>query len=1191
MEPVKLEMLFDDKTASGFKSVGDNLQMTSEKIRKQNELIGRHEAVIVSLKKDLVEFGTAYRKATTRHEKSGILTEIEITKKNIIDETAAVKSLKAELATMSKIKTASPMTDPAYIAKAGMAYGSLNMSVQQVVRELPAASMGLNMFFLAISNNIPILTDNIKRARLENEALKASGATSVPVWKQLAGSLLSWQTLMVVGITLLSMYGKEIGAWVKELFTGEKALKAMTEAQLGLITAQKTMMDSLSGGSEFQKAYTSINTLSEALKKAKGNTELEKAALDEYNKSLGVTFGKATDVDGALKLINSNKDAYIEAMKSMTFANAFFAKSAEDAVKAMGVGMKNQQQLLREGGNDAKGMYKEWKSIDDAIKASEKATNNLRKKFGNHVGMQDVDVSQWYNVDYMSYEDAFKKRNELAKKMNDAANGERTRQIGLINKDQDKSLELAKNYYENYTSIFKENDWSTADKPPGSGDKPGADNKNTPESRLAELRLAALRKMKEDEIAMMKEGEAKRKAEAELEYNNRLAEIAKEKAAYEKHVQELQKAKIPVTTEEATAYDTLSTQQQLTAKQKYNEKIRQIDQETANQYKAIQDEIKMNFESRLNQELADADKYYDELRKKAGSNLALVGEIEAARAKDKERITAESALKEISIYEDIAIKRAEIENKQVWLATDREEKILKVRLSGAQQRLDKLKELEKTGAASAAEVEAAKVEVEQLSAALEKMPVNKLRELGGYFKSMLQSLSDVGGEVGETFSAMAGSVDNIITAFDKTSTKMDVVAAGVDSLMQLYSLVANQIEANKEMQEKWNEKTEDAAQKARLARIELQAYQEANIFGVENPYAKAISGAKEYAAAMSELQNSLSALNGGQVQTGTKKVVSGKNIVNGAAAGAGVGAAVGSIIPGLGTAVGAAIGGAIGAIFGATQKKVVPVFESLTSQFGSILKEGTKTFELNPKILENYSKLDDATKKLVDNWEEIRQKALDAEKQMEETFRDLAGDIGGSLSKSLADSFRNGDVFAAVDEFGDKVTETIEKIIEQMVFATHFKQYFDELQKRMHDSFYGENADGKIVDDIIWFSKVYKEGIAAYNKDMQDAKEELKKQGFNAWELDSTRKSASKGIAQASQDSVDENNGRLTNIQMILANMESNQANLSVLIFRIFDPINRIATNTDRLEKIENDMSGVKEGIEKINRDGINIKR
>jgi hypothetical protein len=112
-----------------------------------------------------------------------------------------------------------------------MAWNGLDMSVQQIVRELPSLKMGINMFFLAISNNLPILTDEIKRTREMNAAMKAAGKEPVPVWKQLTKSLVSWQTVMMVGITLLTVYGKDILNWVKNLFTAKDALTILKKAE------------------------------------------------------------------------------------------------------------------------------------------------------------------------------------------------------------------------------------------------------------------------------------------------------------------------------------------------------------------------------------------------------------------------------------------------------------------------------------------------------------------------------------------------------------------------------------------------------------------------------------------------------------------------------------------------------------------------------------------------------------------------------------------------------------------------------------------------------------------------------------------------------------------------------------------------------------------------------------------------
>ncbi len=91
----------------------------------------------------------------------------------------------------TQIKTASTAMNKGGVTAAG-GYNALGMSVQQVARELPSLTMGANMFFLAISNNLPILADNLRAARIEYAALKAEGQAATPVWKQVVSSIFSW---------------------------------------------------------------------------------------------------------------------------------------------------------------------------------------------------------------------------------------------------------------------------------------------------------------------------------------------------------------------------------------------------------------------------------------------------------------------------------------------------------------------------------------------------------------------------------------------------------------------------------------------------------------------------------------------------------------------------------------------------------------------------------------------------------------------------------------------------------------------------------------------------------------------------------------------------------------------------------------------------------------------------------------
>lgn len=118
-------------------------------------------------------------------------------------------------------------------------WNGLQVSVQQIGRELPSLAIGWNTFFLAISNNLPILADEIKKAKIQYEEFKKAGISSIPVWKQVVSSIFSWQTALVLAITVLSMYGKDIIEWVGNLFNAESATIRLTRAELDLAEARR----------------------------------------------------------------------------------------------------------------------------------------------------------------------------------------------------------------------------------------------------------------------------------------------------------------------------------------------------------------------------------------------------------------------------------------------------------------------------------------------------------------------------------------------------------------------------------------------------------------------------------------------------------------------------------------------------------------------------------------------------------------------------------------------------------------------------------------------------------------------------------------------------------------------------------------------------------------------------------------
>jgi hypothetical protein len=123
-------------------------------------------------------------------------------------------------------------------ASAAKGFTPLAFQVQQLARELPSITVSLQQLFLAISNNLPMFADELTRARMANKALRAEGKATIPVFRQVISSIFSWQTALAVGITLLTAYGKEIGTWVKGLFTAKEAITAAEYAQKQLNTAQ-----------------------------------------------------------------------------------------------------------------------------------------------------------------------------------------------------------------------------------------------------------------------------------------------------------------------------------------------------------------------------------------------------------------------------------------------------------------------------------------------------------------------------------------------------------------------------------------------------------------------------------------------------------------------------------------------------------------------------------------------------------------------------------------------------------------------------------------------------------------------------------------------------------------------------------------------------------------------------------------
>ena len=171
------------------------------------------------------------------------------------------------------------------------------------------------MFFLAISNNLPIFADNVRMASAANKAMQDAGQKTVPVWKQIIKAALSWQTALMAGISLLIVYGKEIAAWGKSLFGASTQAMSAEEAV-------ENLNDQLSkSDGKFSENAMAIRKFANEWKNLSGEAsqtqwiEKNRASFD----SMGLSILNAADAE---RVFVNNTDSVIEALKSRARAEA-----------------------------------------------------------------------------------------------------------------------------------------------------------------------------------------------------------------------------------------------------------------------------------------------------------------------------------------------------------------------------------------------------------------------------------------------------------------------------------------------------------------------------------------------------------------------------------------------------------------------------------------------------------------------------------------------------------------------------------------------------------------------------------------------------------------------------------------------------------------------------------------------------
>lgn len=519
--PVELEIFMKDLTKAGLQSVGKNVDDVENQTQKLIDALKLVRAEQIKQLEANKQAGKSYTQEAA----------------NVQALTGQINGLKAGLKDLQKTKEETAKTQTIDIDTEAVTRKTNNLKLQfsQVARELPSLAMGPQMFILAISNNLPMLADAISDVRKQNELLAASGQKGVPVWKQLASSIFSWQTALVAAISLGIVFGKDIANWVKELISGKKAIDNNKEA---LENYKKAMLDSQQAA---QEEIVQLNLLYQAaVDSSKGMNE-RISAVKELKKEFPQYFKNLSDEE---VLVGKAADKYNE------LATAIMASAKAQAAKETLI--KNSKEIL----DLESKITEEYKKQElNEVKRTE-AVGKLKEGQNRTFLPVSNDVIDAVNRDYdRFFNQSEEKITEWRRKIYD---------LTKFNKNLADQVNIE-------DLLFESNG--------GGGETGTGSGKTDYASQLADARIRAQQTTEKLRIQIMQEGIAKRMALAKQEYDDSIADIDKQERDTLAKMDKARKQGDNIPQSQYDAVKESAKNNRMLAEQVYNEKIYQIEQE------------------------------------------------------------------------------------------------------------------------------------------------------------------------------------------------------------------------------------------------------------------------------------------------------------------------------------------------------------------------------------------------------------------------------------------------------------------------------------------------------------------------------------------------------------------------------------------------------------------------------------
>ncbi|MDO5607643.1 MAG: glycine zipper domain-containing protein [Capnocytophaga sp.] len=1115
------------------------------------------------------------------------------------------------------------MNDKAGSSAKSTAY--LNKSVKEMAGDMTTFVVTSESGMSRLANSIPRVAKAVEKLRTENAGLATSGKQATPVWKQLIGALFSWNTVLSVGITLLTVYGKEIGDWLAGVIQGGRQIDGLKMRMEALNKAFE--------GTEFQKARKDILQLRSDFELARKGIADKEYALQQYNKTLGDVMGRTNDFARAEQNLINKGDAYIQMMFYKSAANAALEMN-EEVIKneTKKINLTNEwHAAIKKVKNEIARKQATTTSLD-GLDFTNKGTAQQIAMVQKRVGVLNGSYSM-LGVLWGEAQEKFAKLQEESAKLDgktkeieetatalyNSLNGKFQDIAGMFNfnltdddttPDTKKTTDAYRQLLDQLAALDREYAHQTYDR-------------NEQELKALREKFDKVRQAVKDfnadagnslKIPLGGLDSLQTKAEESLRYRQETkaleTELGEQRKLFERY--EALKTKIGKTEAdkrlqaeldgyadygqrlqaEINRLQTTSDGNGLTAEQseRYQMLISELKRYSEEQERLFQDQLAdlLNYE----QTRTALIETYQEKRAK----LLEQGE-DVAAEELRQRHEKELADLDDNNAQKLASYRELFEG--IRQLTVREARIV---IANARKLIDTVQ--------MSAEMKAKILrQIQQAEETLNRQKTEDVMQVAESVGHLAEAFEDLGnsigasglGEAGSALSAIARNMGNLTKAlnFNENTSKGERISTGIAAAGSMISTIASATARRRQAEEEYYLSVLGFQAQYNAGLVEQMRLQ--SILG-ENSFVKDYAGRvrdglKAMTKANEEQQAAIAKLmEKGQVKSGQRNAVDWGTVGSMTASGAVLGATIGSVVPVIGNVVGAAVGavvGFVGGLFAGKKKK--DRFVGLLQEYPELIERSENgMLKVNIALAESLKAnklVNDETALILDNIIEWNRQLEESRKQIKEVITELSGQLGDNLKNDLVEAFKSGEDAAL--RMGESIEKVVENIISSMIFHQIFNDVFTQLEKEMAAS-QDIGGDGDWVDDFGRFYDAMQERSEAFNEAMEQARNKAKQHGFNTFKsedesTENTLKGAVKGITAEQADLLAGQFGGLRLAQLEtnrinkegFANLYSETSRMVAVQLQIEINTRRTANNTEHLGAMKDTLKSIETEIKK----------